>query len=362
MSRLSLTDDLEIWRRAAAFDPTLGAAPRLSSSLAMKRVSAEPFTRQLLFQRMADGDISLFTGLSVLPAKHAHSDPCRLLADTLRKSFPSAESVRVATGRRGLRRTVPVATLVDRWEDRRALISITDLHIRGTRLDGVIDTDVLSNFNILCRGSEDVAWHEMMTMVVSSEGIVTDSHSDDPDGSNHCFIGLKLWLVWETFEGRTKGLQDVERDYVPKRARFDMSTFLQLRSARWFVVSPGMTLFLPGDLTHKVVTLEPYLGVGSFYVSIPNCVRTISRWRLHGPLWSTRERESNTPALVGEIARTATTVIRRVRRMGPEAQKQWGLAFLDRSIRSWKRAVPAATREKLLQEPSFKALITEASA
>jgi hypothetical protein len=33
----------------------------------------------------------------------------------------------------------------------------------------------------------------------------TDSHSDDPDGSNHCFVGRKLWLVWDTFLGIGRG-------------------------------------------------------------------------------------------------------------------------------------------------------------
>jgi len=104
-----------------------------------------------------------------------------------------------------------------------------------------------------------------MTLVISSQGNVTDSHSDDPDGSNHCFVGRKLWLAWDTFEGRAAGLQDCSRDLVRERARFDLATFAALPSACWWTVGAGETLFLPGRLTHRVITLEPYIGIGSFY-------------------------------------------------------------------------------------------------
>jgi hypothetical protein len=338
----------------------LRVSPRLVTPLTRKRISPQSFSRETLFRRMAAGDISLFSGLRVIARKYARREPGTLLTHALRRAFPDAERVRVFTGEASTERYLPMSTVIDRWQRGRARIGITDLHIRGTCLERMFDSDALSDFNILPRATEDIAWHEMMTMVVSSRGCVTDSHSDDPDGSNHCFQGHKLWLVWDTFEGQARGLQDVERDSLAHRPRFDLDTFLALRSSRWFVVSPGMTLFLPGDLTHRVVTLEHYLGVGSFYLSIPNCVRTISRWQLHGPLWSPEERESNTPALVGTMARTATQHIRRLRKATPALQRRWGMHFLRQSVRDWQKAVPATTRATLLQAPDFKALVAEA--
>ncbi len=353
------TDTIEIWTRAAGFDPTIRFRTGHLPTLQRKRVLPRRFSRRRLFQGMAAGKVTLLSGLQVLADAYGRSDPTGVLVDKLR-AFPKTETASVITGLASRRQNLPVADLVERWERRRARVSVTDLHIRDTALEEVIDTSVLSNFNILRKGSEDMAWHEMMTMVVSTEGHVTDSHSDDPDGSNHCFAGRKLWLAWDTFEGQAHGLQDVERDYVADRARFDLKTFLRLRSSRWFIVSPGLTLFLPGHLTHKVITLEHYLGVGSFYVALPNCVRTISRWRVHGPLWSEREREGNNAALVSEIARTSTAFITHVSGMPTAARYQWGFPFLRESVRLWKADVPARTRASLLTNPDFKALVTEA--
>ena len=70
--------------------------------------------------------------------------------------------------------------------------------------------------------------------------------------------------MWDTQEGRKAGLEDVERDIVYGRAAFDLPTFCKLDSARWLTVGPEETLFLPGRFTHRVVTVERYLGFGSF--------------------------------------------------------------------------------------------------
>jgi hypothetical protein len=116
----------------------------------------------------------------------------------------------------------------------------------------------------------------MMTLVVSSCGNVTDSHSDDPDGSNHCFVGRKLWLAWETFEGQKAGLRDCSRDLIVERAHFDLGIFASLKTARWWTVGPGETLFLPGRFSHRVITLESYVGIGSFYFTPVSCLENQS--------------------------------------------------------------------------------------
>jgi hypothetical protein len=178
-----------------------------------------------------------------------------------------------------------IEELLRRWISGRARVNVTDLHIRGTKVLRSIDCSSLSDFSILAEARGAVGEEEMLTMVVSSAGTFTDSHTDDPDGSNHCFIGRKLWLVWDTFLGLSRKLEDVERCRLYTRdAAFSMSGFLSVPGSCWFVVEPGQTLFLPGQLTHRVITLESYLGVGSFFVMLPSYLRTLARWTEHTPL------------------------------------------------------------------------------
>ncbi len=60
----------------------------------------------------------------------------------------------------------------------------------------------------------------------------------DHSGSNYSFVGTKLWLLWDTFEGFANGLEDVERCTVYDRAAFDMEAFLAMRSSRWIFIRP----------------------------------------------------------------------------------------------------------------------------
>jgi hypothetical protein len=285
--------------------------------------------------------------------------PERPLADRLAtiysKGFTRSERARVQTGPAQTRGTLPVREVMRRWAGGRAVVSVTDLHIRGTRVASALGIDELSDFNLLLRGSEDVACQEMMTLVISTAGNVTDSHSDDPDGSNHAFVGKKLWLAWDTFEGLAAGLEDHSREPLGRLANFDMRTFLRLRSACWFTVSAGETLFLPGKLTHKVVTLEPYLGVGSFYVALPGCLETLARWYRHGPLWSLATRAND--GLVDDIARIAARRVRELRNASREERERWGLRYLEDAVVRFERGELRIPRASLLRRPAFAELV-----
>src|SRR6266849_1913263 len=128
--------------------------------------------------------------------------------------------------------------------------------ISGSRSsDRVCDSSAISNFNTLRNGPERLRDLEVATVLMGTAGSMTDAHSDDPDGCNHCIFGKKLWLVWDRREGQASGLQDCEYDDVYTQAPFDLGSFASMRSAQWFVVSKGNTLFLPGHLTHRVITL-----------------------------------------------------------------------------------------------------------
>lgn len=222
----------------------------------------------------------LFEDVSVPFLRQSGGGKKQAILGAILGGFPRSSMALARTGYSGTRRRITMTELLRRWLSGRSIVNVTDLHIRGTRFERLVDTSSLSDFNLLINKSREISEEEMLTMVVSTAGAVTDSHTDDPDGSNHCFLGQKLWLVWDTFAGLSGGLEDVERSSVgSRRARFDLDTFLSIRSSRWFIIGENQTLFLPGNFAHKVVTLENYFGVGSFFVMLPSYLRNLSGGR-----------------------------------------------------------------------------------
>jgi hypothetical protein len=248
-----------------------------------------------------------------------------------------------------------VRELIERWEQERAVLSVTDLHFRKTRFEKLIDTSELSNFNILCNdpefGDEFIDKLEMMTLVISAKGNVTDSHTDDCDGTNHCFTGRKLWLAWDMSEGRKRGLQDCTRDIVEDQAAFDMRRFLSLPSAKWFVIKGGETLFLPGNFAHKVITLEPYIGAGSFNVTLPGALGTLSRWHLHGSTDVHRNK------LLGKITSATIRRVHALRSTSRKTRDEWGLPHLRRVVAQWQRRENDEAKGLLLSDAKFASFI-----
>ncbi len=354
---MSNDDNRAIWDDAAAFDNTLRANEKQLGQLGRKRILPRPYTREEMFEAMASGKPAVLSGLQV-PVKGAgQAELADTLARIISQSFKTAERISVQAGPSRARKKIAVPELMRRWRSGRHLVSVTDLHIRGTRLEREIQTDELSAFNILPLGSESMQSQEMMTLVISSRGNVTDSHSDDPDGSNHCFCGRKLWLAWETYEGLDAGLQDCERGPIFEQAKFDIATFCKLKSAWWWTVGPQETLFLPGKLTHKVVTLEPYIGIGSFYVAPATCLDSLSRWYVHGPLWSLKDKTGENAGLVDEIARTMAGKFSLLARQSANSRRRWGLEFAPQSLARWRRCWPRQHRDALMSHPPFAKLV-----
>ena len=349
-----------IWERAAHLDPTLAVAGGDLAALRRKQVRAVPYSRDRLFTEMAAGRPVIFTDFAVPVDGPPDAGVRERLLNVYRTGFPRKRRARVQVGPSQRRSTLPVPEMLRRWDRGRAIISVTDLHIRGTRVERALGVDRLSEFNVLLLGSDAMSRQEMMTLVISSAGNVTDSHSDDPDGSNHCFVGKKLWLSWDTFDGQAHGLEDHSRTSIDGLAAFDMRTFLSLRSARWFLVSEGQTLFLPGKLTHKVITFEQYLGVGSFYVALPSALETVIRWYERGPLWSLTSHRDD--GLVDEIARTLARHVRALRAASCADQQRWGLSYLDAAVERFTRTEPAAVRARLLRNPAFAELVAAVQA
>jgi hypothetical protein len=168
--------------------------------------------------------------------------------------------------------------------------------------------------------------------VVSSTGGVTDSHSDDHSGSNHCFTGAKLWLMWETLEGLKHGLEDVERCDVYSKAAFDMGEFLSMRSSSWLLITDDQTIFIPGHLTHKVITLDRYLGLGSFHAALPSFLDSLARCTLCPPLWANQRLEGDCSYL-SLLTRRAIRRTRMLKTATRSERLRWGVPYLLERLR-----------------------------
>lgn len=340
------------WQEAAVIDPTLRLDRRtVRAALLRKFLKPRPFSRDELFTRMMRKQPSVFDGFPVSP-KFRDADKRALLSHHLKTGFGPRTLANVHIGSsRHVRLTV--RQLIERWE-RRAVISVTDLHFRDTKFEKMIDASALSDFNLLCSNQRLIENLEMMTVVISSKGNLTDTHTDDCDGSNHCFVGKKLWLAWDRFEGAAKGFQDIDRDDVQGRsAHFDLPSFLSLPSSKWFIVSENQTLFLPGNLSHKVITLEDYVGVGSFHVTLPGYVSSVRRWILYDTL-------DVRPKYLELINTAAIDRIRWLRRAPNQTKARWGFAYLWPSIQRWRRKENAAARAKIASHQALASFIKAA--
>ena len=186
---------MALWDEAAAIDRTLQVAERDVPALRRKRVQPIPYSRSQMFERMAHGEVSLFSNLTVPVETGRHADLRDALIEGIRDGFPKSRTARIQKGRAAQRCRMKVPEVMRRWEGGRAILSVTDLHFRKTKFDKVVDTSNLSDFNILCNdpefASEFIQLIEMMTLVISSAGNLTDNHADDCDGTNHCFMGRK---------------------------------------------------------------------------------------------------------------------------------------------------------------------------
>ena len=340
---------LQIWEQARRIDPSLRVSQRDLPVLRRRQLRAVPFSRELLFSRMATGEPILFSNLPVAVRGERELGAEQAVLHALRNGFPSDYKFQVRCGPSDSRKSVILDELLRRWNGNRAQVSVTDLHIRGTKVTKHIDCAHLSDFNLLAEARGEVGEQEMLTMVVSSKGTFTDSHSDDPDGSNHCFVGKKLWLVWDTFSGLAQNLDDCERcEEIDERAAFSIPRFLAVPRSRWFVVEEGQTLFLPGHLTHKVVTLESYLGIGSFFVMLPSYMRTLSRWTRHTPLWALNEPHDRRLKLVDRITRRVIDKAHLLATASAAERRRWGLTHLQSTVSDWLRSSSAEERRAVL--------------
>jgi hypothetical protein len=342
-----------VWDVAAHIDQTLVHWRHHKAALARKHVEPQLFSRAALFTTLIRDQPIVVSDLRI-PVEGGHTNRQETLLEGIKNKIAQAERIKVRAGQAETPVYLSSCDLVARWQRGRAKLCVTDFHFRETGLEHSVDLRPLSEFNLVADAGGSLADEEMMTLVMSSEGAFTDSHSDDLDVSNHCVTGRKLWLVWDTQEGRKAGLEDVERDIVYDRAAFDLSTFCKLGSARWLAVGPEETLFLPGRFTHRVITLERYLGFGSFFVSFPNLLQTATRWAALPPLWLFQKGNDR---LVDAILAFAVDRLKSLLTANSVTQEAWGLQYLPLGIRRWLRMTSIADRRRIQQRTSVRELV-----
>ncbi len=324
------------WDLAATVDPSLRIRPHLQLALARRQVPAVRYSRERLFTSMTNGSPVIFNDFRVPLRRKSLRDNKAGLAEACARLFPKHEKVRVRAGPSDQPSYLLTPELIRRWNGKRAVLNVTDLCVRTTPITRLIDTTPLSAFSLLPRSRRaDIRSLELLTLVISSAKGFSDSHTDDLDGSNHCFAGRKLWLVWDELSGSARGLEDVERCAVYDRAAFDMDLFLSLPSARWFVISEGQTLFLPANYAHKVVTLEHYLGIGSFFVMLPDYLRTLMYWQRLPPTWSIASPHYQRKCYVETVTRAVTNRVRSLMKAPAAVRRFWGLDHLRRAVSGW---------------------------
>ena len=344
-------------QQAAQYDQTLEIERSSWPRMMTRYVPPSTYTREAHFSHMLAGEPVIVEGFPApsrgpirnLPAEQAG----QAIIDWMATCKEEGKH-RVFIGPAGSRRQCTLPEIALRWNADRTRLGVTDLHIRQTRLEDIIDPEGLSAFNLLRRSSARARAQEMFSFVISSRGYVTDSHSDAPDSSNYCFIGKKLWLAWDTYEGRRHGLEDVERMSLTGKPRFDLESWLGLRSARWLLVNSGQTLFLPANLTHKVITLERYVGVGGFYIALPNCLRLLAHWINRVPLWSKRDIAGRNDELLGDIAKTVRDTIVELRGASPEDRQTLGYDYLEESARLFIATCSSSQLRLLWSDPRFR--------
>ena len=342
-------------------DPTLKIKPKLLSKLARRRIKPQPYSQQTLFSCMASGKVALFDAYPS-PIKSSSATGSRTSSpvkqmETVLKRMGQHQHFSVRSGPSETNKYLNGRELVKRWNSPRAIMNVTDLHIRGTAIERLADPANLSWFNLLPDCDDDAAAQEMMSLVVSTRGCLSDSHSDAPDSSNYCFTGEKIWLYWDTYEGKKLGLEDCSIDTVYSGCSFDMNRFLKLQSARWLTVTEGQALFLPGEYTHKVITTERYLGVGSFYLSLPNSVRSLSRWNIHGPLWSEDQSENGDDEVLTDITHQVKKTVRRLRSRSTKFKQKLGYNHLPQALETWHRTTGKNQQRNILKSKPFSEYI-----
>ncbi len=340
---------IEEWNRAAETDTTLQLSNGITEKLSRFELRPCRYSRNTLFSSMIRQEPVIFNNFPLRYTMQPFFEKGNLTV-ILKDLFKHAPKTLTRIGKAKYVRYLPVQEVVDKWQQGNTVLSANDVFFRTLRLDKVFDCASISDFNIIPGTPPGINYIEVATLLMGTPGCFTDSHSDDPDGSNYCIRGKKLWFVWDRQEGRKYGLEDCEYDEVYTQAKFDLKAFMKMHSAKWFTIGEGQTLFLPGNFTHKVITLEQYLGISSFYFGLPNALCSLSRWKFNGTVMVNEKiQQELIKILLLQLEKTAT---------GNRAYKQqWGFYHLGEAITTWRKKYTKAKQKTLCADPLFNTLL-----
>ncbi len=354
-------ETLRIFQEAIRFDESLGLGAINLSQLSQKRLVSTAFSFDHLFKNLADS-------LPCLYFDYKSKDPQGGYGLSLTKSelLPILKETQ-DTFRYKINRDLgeepiklTIGELMREWEKDERLLRVTNIHLRTFDLIDHAELDRICPFNLLVHGNDDLKKLEMMTLMVSTTGGITDSHTDDSDVVIHSVVGKKLWLCWDSSEGMKAGLEDCEKVDVFGKPKFDMGTFLELESSTWVLVSEGETIFLPGNYVHKVITLEKYVGIGGFFVSFPTLLNTFDRWlgrrgefRYRVPLYRRRLGGEVAESIEVSLVDASKKVYEELLLEGESVERLWGTRHVGRAVKEWECVTSNTERDDLIQNQRF---------
>lgn len=343
---------IETIKTACLFDTTLKASNADLRQLESRYLQPVHYQKKILFDAMSNGKTVVFDDYPIAEHGRGKLDKTAFTLKTLKQNLNQHEVIYIRYGTNRTLKKVTISEVIDRWARQRSKFGVTDLHFRKTRYFNKVDAGSISYFNLLPAFSEDISFLEMLTLVISSRGIFSDSHSDDGDGSNHCIVGKKLWFAWDKEEGASQGLQDCTYDPVYTQAKFSIKKFLSLKSSHWFIISEGRTLFMPGNFTHKVVTLEPYIGFGSFYLSLPNYINSLKRWIL-------RYSSDVNPTFIERLQQEFPRFLqKKLSTQTPAEREKTGYSYFVKALKNWKEGL-TQEEQQIFQEKAAVAQMKE---
>jgi hypothetical protein len=119
-------------------------------------------------------------------------------------------------------------------------------------------------------------------------------------------------------------------------------------------------LFFPAHLSHKVVTIDRYLGVGGFFFCLPGAFRLLSHWILKEPLWLKDDGANENEQLVAEISKAA---LKKLRQTGTTSgcDGTWGQDYLRLAADDFVKSCPHVDLAKLQADSRFALLLAAAT-
>ncbi len=159
------------------YDPTLEISRRAFSKMLRRYVPPMPYARETLFERMLCGQPSVLAGLPAPLRSPLRDLPPAEMGPALinwLETRRSGEKHRVSIGPSGIRRYLTLKEIAQKWRADRTRFGVTDMHIRGSKMENVAAPDLLSSFNLLPHSSVLAREQEMFSFVISSRGQVTD--------------------------------------------------------------------------------------------------------------------------------------------------------------------------------------------